>query len=420
MSTASKPAATDQDAGRVAPFAGLLVVETGTGLAAPLVTRLMADLGADVLKIESAGKPDINRDRVPPPGVSKAEIGEAYPAIHETNAGKRGISLNLKSEGGRGVFLDLLRRADVYVESYSPGWLERLGMSLEAIQEANPRLIVVAQSAYGQEGPGRGQRAYAPVMTALAGVEGLLGYPDGRVVPQISSAIGDVNAASFSVLCLTAALLRRSRTGRGCLVDFSQIEAAACIAGVALAEQQLTGHAPGPVGNRRTDAAPHGLYPTAGDDEWIAVTVADDAQWAAACAVLGVDDELRAQTASTADRVAAVEELDATVAAATRERTATELVEALQAAGVPCAPVLDCYSVDEHPHFDARALSARVEHPAFGEMRLTSTPWHIDGVPVTVRGPAPGLGAHTTEVLRDVLGLDERQIADLQSQGALS
>lgn len=189
------------------------------------------------------------------------EGGDAFPMLHELNAGKKSITLNLKSPDGRQLFARLLDRCDVFIENYAPGWLDRLGLPLAQICASNPRLVVLAASAYGEEGPLAQQRAYAPIMTALSGLEGLIGYGPDDVLGMVATAFSDSNSAYFAMLSVFAGLLERQRSGAGGLIDLSQTGAAVCMTGVAIAEQQLTGQIPGPAvtstpaSNRTTSSA---------------------------------------------------------------------------------------------------------------------------------------------------------------------
>ena len=186
-------------------FDQLNVIETGGGIAGPLVGRALRDLGANVVKLESRRRLDFGRTRVPPPGKTSEHV-HASPSVHDLHAGKASVTVNLKTELGRTIFVDMTSKADVYVDTYAPGWLERIGLSYESFQERNPQLIILSQSAYGTMGPKRDQRAYAPIMTALAGLESTVGYQDGRTVSQVSSAVGDLVAGHFGILLVLSAL----------------------------------------------------------------------------------------------------------------------------------------------------------------------------------------------------------------------
>ncbi len=400
----------------------LRVVEVGTAVSIPLVGAVLANLGADVLKVESRQRLDINRARIPraaSAGRDPAVEQESFPLLHELNPAKKSVTLNLKNEAGFGLFRQLLASSDVFIENYAPGWLARLGLPWDDLLTACPRLIALAASAYGEEGPLSQQRAYAPIMTGLAGLEGLIGYEDGAAVGMMATALSDPNAAYFGVLAVFAALLDRQRTGRGCLIDLSQTEAAACLLGTAVAEYQLTGEEPVPRGNARPGRFPHDFLPCAGDDCWIALSIDGDGQWHALAAAAGpgsgLDDPRFTTAAGRHDHRDA---LLAALSAWTRTRKAAGITATLQEAGVACTPVLGVEEMESDPRLQGRQLTTRVTHPLLGEMDVTGTPWHINGEVPVPRGAGPVLGTDTRQVMADVLGISDAGYAEYDAQGA--
>ncbi|MFC3242145.1 CoA transferase [Gordonia humi] len=276
-----------RDAERIGPpltdiewLDGVNVVEVTTAVSAPLVGRVLAELGAEVVKVESRAKPDVNRARLPRPTDPEGfPADEAFQLLHEASSSKRSVTLNLKTEAGRGLFLDLLGDADVFIENFVPGWLDRLGLTVADLRARFPRLVILSASGYGQTGPLRTQRSYAPVMSALAGVEGLIGYDDGDVLGCSALALADLNCSFYGVALVSAALRGREDTGQGCHIDLSQIEAASTLAGEAFAEYGVTGTPPGPRGNADPDGRPWTLIRDPGDRDgsgWIAAAGATD------------------------------------------------------------------------------------------------------------------------------------------------
>lgn len=397
----------------------LLVVETTTGIAGPLLSRPLADLGARVVKVESTARLDTNRRRVPPPGMTAEQLKDVI-NVHEMNAGKASVALNLKTEGGREGFLALIRQADVYVENFAPGWLSRVGLDHESMLELNPRLIVLAQSAYGERGPLSDRRAYAPVMTALAGVESVVGYDDGRIVPQMAGAVGDVVAAYYGLVAVLAALHERSTTGKGAIIDISQIEASACVAGVAFAEFGLTGTPPLPQGNIDPRYAPHGIYRTAGDDQWVALAVWSDDDWHALARALDLTEDDEARYAHVHARLDRRAEVDSLVEAAVLREPRDALFRRLQAAGVACAPVLDCYEAEALPEFVERELWTRMPHPTAGYLRITRVPWRFESIDLAPRGAFEGIGASTDRILTEIGGISREELERQRSEGAFA
>jgi crotonobetainyl-CoA:carnitine CoA-transferase CaiB-like acyl-CoA transferase len=397
----------------------LLVIETGPGLAGPLVTRTLGDFGARVLKIESATKLDFGKARLPPKGKTAEDALEA-PGVMEMSGGKESVALNLKTEVGRELFLKLIALADVYVESYAPGWLERIGLSLNQFVTLNPRLVVLSQSAYGGDGPLSSQRAYAPLMTALSGVESTVGYEDGRIVPQIASAVGDVVAAYFGNVLVLASLYERERTGKGSIIDMSQTEASAAVAGVAYAEYGITGEVPLPRGNTNPSTSPHGVYRTAGDDDWIAIAAYNDEEWVKLCSAIGISDTDRDRFATVAQRLEANEEVDQLVGSKTVLEKRDTLFERLQELQISATPVLDIFEADDFPHLIARPLWMSHQHPRLGEIKMTEIPWRFEHMDLRHRSWAEPIGTSTDKALKELLDVSDEQLDEWREAGALS
>lgn len=407
-----------------APLHGVRVVEVATGVAVPLAGAVFANLGAEVIKVESRHKPDINRARIKSrnPGLEGAE-GEDFFLLHECNPGKKSVTLNLKSDEGKRCFCDIVASSDVFIQNYAPGWLERLGLSVEMFRGLNPSLIVLSGSSYGQAGPRKDQRAYAPIMTALGGAEGLVGYDDGEVTGMLATAYADFNAAYYGAFLSLAALYSRERHGEGCAIDLSFIECVVASIGEAIVEWQATGDVPGPRGNRSPSRAPHGVYPCRGEDRWVALTVRSDEEWARLARVLGehgaggwaADGRWSAAHA----RLAGSGELDSMIAAWTALRGDEEVAELLQAAGLVAAPVLAMEDLGHDPHFVSRRLVQQAEHPVLGAVDISSMPWRFDGDVLPVRSAAPLLGSSTGEVLCALAGVSADQLRELEELGAL-
>jgi crotonobetainyl-CoA:carnitine CoA-transferase CaiB-like acyl-CoA transferase len=256
-------------------------------------------------------------------------------------------------------------------------------------------------------------------MTALAGVESTVGYPDGRIVPQIASAVGDVVAAYFGNLLVLSALYEREKTGLGAVIDMSQTEASTAMAGLALAEYGLTGEVPRPRGNRDPRAVPHGIYPTAGADVWVALAVWTDEEWQALCTALDLPDDVRTRFAKATNRLAAPDEVDVLVSERTVLEKRDELFVRLQAAGLSCTPVLDTFEADEIPALRERGLWRSFEHQRLGEIRMTEIPWKFDHLELRRRGLAEPLGASTARVLEELLSADPADIEEWRRAGAL-
>jgi crotonobetainyl-CoA:carnitine CoA-transferase CaiB-like acyl-CoA transferase len=381
-------------------FSGIRVLECTIGVSTPLTGRVLSDLGADVVRLESRAKPDVNRTRLTRrTDLSGVPAEESFGLLHEANAGKRSATIDLKTDGGRELFCSLVDRADVLIQNFVPGWLERLGLSVAVLRERNPRLIVFSAACSGQDGPGSRQRAYAPVMTALAGVEGLIGYEDGAVLGTMSSALADLNAAYVGAYAVLSALLRQRRSGQGVHLDLSQTESAGQLVGEALVEWQLTGVVPGPQGNAGMAPAPWHLVPCEESATgWIGVASAANADGTGA---LGEDELTVIGTLAAGGGPAA--------AAYCREHGYEYCAVA------PSPPGLFSGSTGTG---DGR-LAQLVKHPYIGALAVTALPWRFDGVQPALSGASPLLGEDTADVLAGFLGLDAAAIERFEAEGAL-
>ncbi|MBT2597854.1 CaiB/BaiF CoA-transferase family protein [Arthrobacter sp. ISL-72] len=375
---------------------GVKVVEVTTAVSAPLIGRVLAELGAEVVKVESRAKPDVNRARLPRPTDPEGfPAHESFQLLHESSASKKSVTLNLKTDEGQSLFLKLLGDADVFIENFVPGWLDRLGLTVESLREKFPRLVILSASGYGQTGPLRTQRSYAPVMSALAGVEGLIGYDDGQVMGCSALALADLNCSFTGVFLVAAALKGREQTGHGTHVDLSQIEAASTLAGEAFVEAELNGSAPLPRGNADPDGTPWTLIPTERPDEWIAA----------------VDTQ--------SGTLAEGELLELKNLPAGRRSARETLLERLRVRGIEAAPVLTPTGVAKDRGFAARGFTQTVQHPhaMIGEVKVTSVPWHLDGRLPRVLGAAPLLGGDNPTILSRFV--DAAGLADFEAKGVL-
>ncbi|HEX3930510.1 MAG TPA: CoA transferase [Nocardioides sp.] len=403
-------------------LAGLRVVEVGTAASIPLAGVMLSNLGAQVIKVESAARPDLNRirpGRAPDP--PEQSVGDAFPMLHELNAGKLSVTLNLKTTGGQQVFRELLAVSDVLIENFAPGWLDRLGMSLADLAAEYPRLVIVAASAYGESGPRSQQRAYAPIMTSLAGLEGLIGYTEDDVIGMVSTAFSDSNSAYFALLAVLAALKHREQSGYGGLVDLSQTECAVAVVGIALAEYQLTGVAPSPHGNDHPFYEPRDTF-ACRDGQWISIAVESNEEWLALCGVMAEVAELADPRFSThGARREARDELAALISRWTATRDASDAAASLQRRGIAAAPVLEPESVAEVDPLQARGIVDSLVHDEFGAFRTTvKPPWRIGGWMPHAASPAPVMGGQTRHVLTQILGRSADDVDRLEDEGALA
>jgi len=394
------------DEGALAP---LRLLELGHVMGGPFCAMLLADLGADVIKIEPPRDGDPARWA---PGFHRTGAdGAAFLAV---NRNKRSVALDLTATEGRELFQRLVDTADVLVDSAPPGAAERLGIGYEALAARNPRLVYASVSGFGRTGPYAGRPGADLVAQGMAGVMTVTGEPGGGPV-RAGVPVADLGAGLLAALGVLAAIVARGRTGRGQLVDAAQFDAAVALSLWDLAELWATGRPPGPRGTANRLTAPYQALRTA--DGWLTAVADDDWRWRRLCRALGVDQLLDdPRFAQNRDRMAHRAELVAELEAALASGPTALWVDLLLAAGVPAGPVQDHAGAVADPQTVARGLVTTVEHPLDGRVPVLGVPVRLAGTPGSVRRPAPLLGEHTGDVLRE-LGLSQSQIDLLRARG---
>ena len=396
------------------PFAGLRVVDFGWVWAGAVPGHILADLGAEVIKVESASPLDYMRQGRPIVGTQKDP--EQNPMFQNVNRGKLSLRIKLDHPQARVVLKDLIAASDVVIENFSPGVMDKFGLGYAELSRVRPDLVMCSMSAVGQNGPLRGIRTYATMIASLAGLDSLVGYPGGRVLGSQSS-YADPNASLHATFGILAALWRRRQTGKGAYIDLSQWEAAVNVMGEQVADYGLHQRVPGP-GALPPGKAPHGNYPAAGADRWIAISVASDRQWRALQSALGDPEWMSSATfATAAGRHAHRADLDARLALETARHPADTLASALMTAGVPAAALLDASDIAANAHFRSRELFETVEHPVLGRLPVYRLPWQVNGAPIAIARRAPLLGEHNGHTLQSVLGYPGARIEALTEAG---
>ena len=401
---------------------GLRVLDLAWIVAGSMLTRYLADHGATVIKVESATRPDLVRT-TPPYRDGKAGWNRS---VYHGNfsANKLGMTLNLSHPQAREVARRLLGWAEVVVENFTPGVMDRLGLGYEQARQVNPSLIMLSISSQGQTGP----HAHHPGVGLLNGA--LLGFfntgwPD-RETPIFYGAYLDVLAPRLGVAALMAALDYRDRTGQGQHLDLSQLEVGVHFLAPLALDYFTSGREPRKVGNADEAAAPHNAYPCAGDnpghpgDRWCAIACFSDDQWQALAREAGHPEWAQdSRFITLEDRKRHEAELDELVASWTRTLPAYEVMERLQRAGVPAGVVADGRDLHEDPQLRSRGHFTVVEHPETGPTSYDIPGFRLSLTPGRVERPAPCLGEHTEGVLREVLGLSDQEFAELLASGAL-
>ncbi|HEV2149810.1 MAG TPA: CoA transferase [Longimicrobiaceae bacterium] len=379
------------------PLAGLRVLDLGRVLAAPLCTMVLGDLGAEVIKVERPGEGDDTRTWGPPWAEGPAGRESAYFLC--TNRNKRSVTADLKTEAGRERVRRLARDADVLIENFFPGTMERWGLGYEELSAGNPGLVFCSVTGYGSEGPEAGLPGYDFAVQARSGWMAVTGEPEGEPM-KVGMALADVLTGQNAAIAILAALRERERSGHGQRVEVALFDSA--LAGLVNVGQAalVTGREPRRWGNAHAAIVPYQAFHAA--DRPFVLAVGNDAQWRRCCGALGLPelaDDLR--YATNPARVENREALVAALAERLRERPAAAWLQLLEEAGVPCGPVQSVREALGDPAFTERGGLWDVEGATFGRTRMVGSPMRFSRTPVGLRRPPPGLGEHTEEVERE-------------------
>jgi len=393
-------------------WAGLKLLEFGSGAAAPLASRYFAEHGATVIKIESRSRPEFLRAMAhnSPQGLEGSTLFDAL------NPGKHSITINLKSPQGVAIAKQLIHWADAVLENFAPSGMKRFGLDYEQMVLEKPDLVMLSTCLNGQTGPHRDFPGFGGQGSALAGFNFLTGWPDREPIGPFGT-ITDSLAPRFSASALAAALLYRRRTGRGLHLDISQVETAVYSLSPWLLDYAVNGESCSRQGNRSLRAAPHGAFPCQGEDRWIAIACWSDHEWQQLATIIGIDPE---SYPSLESRLAAQETLEATISAWTRQQQAPSLAEQLQSRGIEAVPVADFEDLLERdPQLQHREHFVHLERPLTGESIYERNGFRLSAATSTYSRPAPLLGEHTDELLTALFAYSPAQLADLRASGAI-
>jgi crotonobetainyl-CoA:carnitine CoA-transferase CaiB-like acyl-CoA transferase len=416
--------ATRAAARRSGALAGYRICDFTGQLAGAGATRWLAAFGADVIRIEDPvrqGSWDILRSM--PPWVDERRGVDFGGGFNNHNVEKRGIALNLRTAKGRELLAEIVRRSDVVSENFAAGVMERLGFGWERLRELRPDLVYVSNCGFGHTGPYRSFKTWGPIVQALCGLTFTSGLPDRPPAGWGYSYMDHTGGYAMAIAILLA-LVHRERTGEGQWVDLSCTEAGLTLTGPAILDYTVNGRPsrrPGQPHSNRSEwppMAPHGIYPSEGEDAWIAIACRDERDWRAFADVVGEPWTAEPRFAGIAGRFAHQDDLDAAVSHWTgaRERFAT--AAALQTAGVPAAAVQrPGERIDDDPNTSAWGLWPTVTHTKMGRVRVDGMPAHFSKTDWRIERGAPCVGEHTDPVLRELLGLDDAELARLREQG---
>jgi benzylsuccinate CoA-transferase BbsF subunit len=409
-------------------LAGLRILDLTQIAAGPYATLLLGFMGAEVIKVESCSRMDINRGPARPRPESYRMYPQGTPgerpwnrsAHHiQRNVNKRSLTLELASPAGKALFFKLVRVCDALIENYRASVLDRLGLGYAQLSQVNSQLVYVKISSQGASGPEKDYGSLGSTLEQTAGLASITGYDDRRPL-MTNETYPDPVVGLLAIGALMAALRRRRQSGRGAFVDLSQREAAVTLLGEAVVDYSLTGRVAGPIGNGHPVMMPHGVYPCQGEDMWVAVAVSSEAEWRGLCRAIGQPElAVDPRFVTLPGRRLNQQALNEILSTWTRSHDHYRVMHLLQAHGVPAGPVLTAAEVIADPHLEARAFWDTVEHPEVGLYRQISTPWKLSKHPRSATSPAPGLGEHNHSVLGELLGLSAQEIATLEMQGII-
>jgi benzylsuccinate CoA-transferase BbsF subunit len=397
------------------PLDGVRVIDFGWTWAAPYCGMILADLGAEVIKVETSQRLDMLRlSGAFADGVRHHERSGWYSA---TNRGKRSITIDMKHLEGRRLVLDLAAISDVAIENFSPGVLDRLDLGWTDLSAVNPGIVLLSLSAYGATGPEHEYVAYGDHIGYVSGLASVIGHPDDGPTP-INTFYGDPVAGMYGALAIAAALDERSRTKTGCHLEYAQVEG-------------LLAMMPGPIMTRSSGArvsrladkspvmSPHGFYRCLGDDAWMAIAVEDDLRWSAFVALLGEAGATLVDLDRFEQRKANEPAIDVAVSAWTAEQSPWQATMACQGIGVAAYPLMNSARLVWDAHLHARDFFRWVTHPIAGPGPLPGVVFRIGDEGAAVRGSAPMMGQHNEEVFMGLLNLDRERFDQLIADGAI-
>jgi succinate--hydroxymethylglutarate CoA-transferase len=389
-------------------LAGVRVLDLTRILAGPLCTMMLGDMGADVIKVEPPGAGDDTRSWGPPfaAGESAYYLG--------VNRNKRSITLNMAVKSGQEVLAGLIRKADVLVENFKVGTLEKWGFDNEWLKANAPRVVRCSITGYGSVGPKAGLPGYDFILQAESGLMGITGEPDGTPM-KYGVAIVDICTGMLACNSVLAALNARHSTGRGQHVEVSLFDSGLAMLANVAANHLVSGKNAGRFGNGHPNIVPYTAYPTG--DDMIAVAVGNDGQFAKFSAVLGhAEWATDPRFIKNPDRIGSRDALDALIKSELKRQGAEAWIEQLMAAGIPCGRINNVAQALAAPHAIARDMVTTVEHPTAGTVKMLGIPFRFSDTPASIRRAPPLLGQHTEAVLREELGFSDTRIAELRAE----
>jgi len=413
------------------PLESMRVIDFGWVGVAPNISCILADMGAEVIKVESRNRLDYLR-LLPRPNIpekegdratdhdDQAEAIDVVPLFHNFNRGKIGITVNIQHSKSAPLLKELIKKSDAVVENFAPGAMKRAGLDYESLKKVKPDIVMLSVPAGGQYGPYSNMRSFAPALLSIVGIQSMVGYYGERVLGELIYGYGDYTNALHGAFALLVALYHRKKTGEGQYIDMSQIEATVGLVNEAIMDYTMNDRIMGTQGNYHPTMAPHGNYPCKGEDKWVSIAVKSEDEWEKLCEAMGNPPWVKDD--GFIDRFSRLKnwrELDKCVSQWTINYTRYEVTEILQNAGVAAAPVLSVEEMELDPHFAEREISVEKADPKLGKYKLNKTGWRLSETPGGIRGVAPKLGEHNDYVFGELLGLSGSEIAELIEEKVL-
>ncbi len=410
------------------PLDGIRILDLSRIWAGPYATKLLADMGADVVKIKVTGRYDNHRGALKPaPGSGNYPEGEPgsdpwnrngwFNSLHLS---KFGVTLDLASARGKEVFADLVAISDVVIENFRRGVLTRLGFDYQTLRGIRPDIVMVSMPAFGNSGPWKDFIQYGIGQEQLAGMAYMTGYLDEEGPMKSGINHGDPITGSHGAGAILASLLYRRRVGKGLFIDLSHLDSSISLIGEYMLDLQMNHRNPVKLGNRHPSMAPHGVYRCAGEDSWVAIAVATDEEWINLCQAMGMSGLASdPRFDNLLSRWNNQDELDPIISQWTCDKDSGHVTELFQAVGVPTAPVMSSEDIYDDPHFQERELLELVDHPSTGPHFMPGMGWKMSKTPGTVRWPTPRLGEHNEAIYSGLLGLEPKDLDGLEAAGII-
>lgn len=392
------------------PLKDLVVLDMTRVLAGPYTGMILADMGADVLKIEAPGKGDDARAFGP-------FVNGESTYYMSLNRDKRSMTLNLKAPEGKEILKALVKKADVLLENFRGGTMEKLGLGYDVLKEINPRLVYSSCTGFGMTGPYKHDPAYDVIVQGMGGIMSITGQENGEPT-RVGASIGDITAGLFSAIGVMIALYNRDRTEKGQLVDVSMLDGQVAILENAIARYLNTGIVPKPIGNRHPSITPFESFKTS--DGYVIIAIGNDTLWQKFCKLvdrpdLGTDPRFTTNPLRTDNQKALKEELEKIFV----NKSTDEWLHIIKDAGIPVGPINTVDRVMKDPSVIAHDMIVTTHHPVAGEVKMAGVPIKLSDTPGSVDGPAPTLGQHTREILKQFLSYDDSKIDELYKDHVL-